>query len=135
MRGYMQPDGNAGTTASPEDQASAAAEDEWSGVGDKPLKDHVRNDTTVDLEEGGRVGVTIGEVVKDWGGDYKPRPDAEAAGSINTPPYSMSDQVARAQYLANGPQFEPDFDVHDYEEGEVVPPGKDISGLIVPRYD
>jgi len=115
-------------------QAEEAGEPEWSGVGEKPLKEHVRNETTVDLEEGSPVGITLGDPVEDWAGSYPARPDHEAMDPNQTPPYDVA-SAGRQRFLANGPgRDEPTFDVHDYVEGDNLPEGVNLSGHIVPNY-
>ena len=138
MRGNMEPDETNEdqdiTLEEARDQGKA--DPEWSGVGEKPLKDHVRNEETVDLEEGAPVGVHIGAKVENWAGDYEARPDHVARDPNITPPYDVADPFAREQFRANGPgRDEPTFDVHDYVEREYIAPGTDLSGYITPQYD
>lgn len=135
MRGNMQPTGSEETVLSGPPENQDSEEVEWFGVGEKPLKDHVRNEDTVDWDEDQRPGIRLAAPTQDWVGDYPPRSDLEAASDRATPPYNPADPISRAAYLANGPQYEEDFDVHDYEEAEVIPQNADLSGYIVPQYD
>lgn len=116
-------------------QPSATAETDWDpSWGPEPLKEHVRNSETVDLEEGAPTRVHLGEKVENWAGEYEERSDVEAVNPDATPSYNPAHEGQRSQFLSDGPGYRENFDVHDYIEAEVVPTDKDMSGYVNPTY-